>query len=205
MTGCARCLATRRDHWHDDNRSDGERTISGPQFPLGLRGAATAHASSASADVAACEGHPGRHAPTAGNLAATTGDESYHGSTSKQPPATSHGYAEWDFFGVPDPVMFQRFLDVADYWFGYSDNSGAGSYDPARECFVVLTNDQANAANAAEASDGEVPPNPGTGPHLGAGPSAPPPSPPRGADINAQLAQTEDQERLGGRWMTAPQ
>jgi hypothetical protein len=76
---------------------------------------------------------------------------------------------------VPDPVMFQRFLDAADYWFGYPDNSIAGSYDPARECFVVLANDQTNAANAAEAGDGEVPPNPGTGPHQGARPSAPPP------------------------------
>jgi hypothetical protein len=53
--------------------------------------------------------------------------------------------------------MFRRFLDATDYWFGYSDNSSAGSYDPARECFVVLTNNQANAANAAEAGDGEVP------------------------------------------------
>jgi hypothetical protein len=98
-------------------------------------------------------------------------------------------YAEWDFSGVPDPVMFRRFLDATDYWFGYSDNSNAGSYDPARECSVVLTNDQANAANVAEAGDGEVPPGPGTGPHQGAGSSAPPPSPRRGADINAQLAQ----------------
>jgi hypothetical protein len=62
-----------------------------------------------------------------------------------------------DFSSVPDPVVFQRFLDAADYWFGYSDNSSAGSYDPARECFV-LANDQANTANTAEASDGEVPP-----------------------------------------------
>jgi hypothetical protein len=50
--------------------------------------------------------------------------------------------------------MFQRFLDAADYWFGYSDNSSAGSYDPAWECFVVLANDQANAVNATEAGDG---------------------------------------------------
>jgi hypothetical protein len=151
-----------------------------------------AHASSASADVAAREGRPGRHAPAAGNLAATTDDESYHNSTSEMPPATSLGYAEWDFSGVPDPVMFQWFLDAADFWFGYSDNSSTGSYDPARECFVVLANDQANAANAAEAGDGEVPPNPRTGPHQGAGPSAPPPSPPRGADINAQLTQARE-------------
>jgi hypothetical protein len=132
-----------------------------------------AHA--ASIDAVAREGRPGRHAAAAGNPAATTNDESYHGSTSELPPATSHGYTEWDFSGVPDPVMFQRFLDVADYWFNYSDSSNAGSYDPAREGFVVLGNDQANTANAAEAGDGEVPLGPGTGPHQGAGPSAPPP------------------------------
>jgi hypothetical protein len=45
---------------------------------------------------------------------------------------------EWDFSGVPDLVMFRRFLDATDYWFGYSDNSSAGSYNPARECFDVL-------------------------------------------------------------------
>jgi hypothetical protein len=65
-----------------------------------------AHASSASTDVAARGSHPGRHIPAGRNLAATTDDESYHGSTSELPPATSHGYAEWDFSGVPDPVMF---------------------------------------------------------------------------------------------------
>jgi hypothetical protein len=116
------------------------------------------HASSACTDVAARGSRPGRHIPAARNLVATTDDESYHGSTSELPAATSHGYAEWDFSGVPDPVMFQRFLDAADYWFGYSDNSSAWRYDPVRECFVVLTNDQANAANVAEAGDGEVPP-----------------------------------------------
>jgi hypothetical protein len=81
------------------------------------------------------------------SLSASADDESSHGSASELPPATSHGYAEWDFSGVPDPVMFRRFLDATDYWFGYPDNSSAGSYDPARECFVVLANDQANAAN----------------------------------------------------------
>jgi hypothetical protein len=153
-----------------------------------------AHATFVSIDMAAREGRPGRHIPAAGNLAATTDDESYHGPTSELPLATSHGYAEWDFFGVPDPVMFQRFFDAADYWFGYSNNSSAGSYDPARECFVVLTKDQANTANAAEAGDGEVPSNQGTGPHQGAGPSAPPSSPQRGVDINAQLAQASELE-----------
>jgi outer membrane protein OmpA-like peptidoglycan-associated protein len=56
----------------------------------------------------------------------------------------------------------------------------------------VLANDQANAANVAEAGDGEVPPGLGAGPH--AGPSAPPPAPPRGANINAQLAQARELE-----------
>jgi hypothetical protein len=93
----------------------GQREVSGLRFPLGLRGAAMVHASSASTDVAARDGRPGHHTPAAGNLAAATDDESYHGSTSELPPATSHGYAEWDFSGVPDPVMFPRFLDAADY------------------------------------------------------------------------------------------
>jgi hypothetical protein len=38
--------------------------------------------------------------------------------------------------------MFRRFLDATDYWFGYSDDSSTGSYDPARECCVVIANDQ---------------------------------------------------------------
>jgi hypothetical protein len=84
--------------------------------------------------------------------------------------------------------MFQRFLDAADYWFGYSDNSSAGSYDPTRECFVVVVDDQANGANAG-AGDREAPLSPGTGLLQGAGPSAPSTSLAGGADINAQLAQ----------------
>jgi hypothetical protein len=95
---------------------------------------------------------------------------------------------------VPDPVMFQRFLDATDYWFGYSDNSSTGSYDPAWECCVVITNDQANAANVAEAGDGEVPPVPGTGPRQGSGPSTPPSSPPRGVDVNVQQALARELE-----------
>jgi hypothetical protein len=90
--------------------------------------------------------------------------------------------------------MFGRFLDAADYWFGYSDDSSAGSYDPAQECCVLIANDPANAADVAGAGDGEVPPALGTGSCLAAGPSAPPSSPPRGADINAQLAQVRELE-----------
>jgi hypothetical protein len=159
----------------------GEHSVSGPRFPPGLHGATTAYVVSANTDAATRRVRPGRHVPAARDPSASADDESSHGSASELPPTTSHGYAEWDFSGVPDPVMFRRFLDATDYWFGYSDDSSAGSYDPARECCVVITNDQANAANAAEAGDGEVPPDPGTGPRQGAGPSAPPSSPPRGA------------------------
>jgi hypothetical protein len=137
---------------------------------------------------------PGRHILVARDPNASAGDESSLGSIDALPPATSHGYAEWDFSGVPDPVMFRRFLNATDYWFGYSDNSSAGRYDPARECCVVIANDPANAADAAGAGDGEVPPALGTGSRLAAGPSAPPPSPPRGADINTQLAQARELE-----------
>jgi hypothetical protein len=84
----------------------GERAVSGPRFPLGLRGATTAYAASASTDVATRRGRPSRHIPATRSPTATTNDESYHGSTSELSPATSHGYAEWDFSGVSDPVMF---------------------------------------------------------------------------------------------------
>jgi hypothetical protein len=59
---------------------------------------------------------------------------------------------------------------------------------------VVITSNPANATDAAEAGDREIPIGPGTGPCMAAGPSAPPPSPPRGADVNAQLAQARNLE-----------
>jgi hypothetical protein len=152
----------------------GERSVSGPRFPIGLIGATTAYVASSNTNTAMHRVRPGRHVPAARDPSASAGDESSQGSAGELPPATSHGYAEWDFSSVPDPVMFRRFLDATDYWFGYSDNSSAGSYDPVRECCVVITNNQANAANAAEAGDREVPPGLGTGTHQGAGPSAPP-------------------------------
>jgi hypothetical protein len=134
----------------------------------------------------------GRHILVARDPSASAGDESSLGSIDALPPATSHGYAEWDFSGVPDPVMFRWFLDATDYWFGCSDDSSAGSYDPSRECCVVIANDPANAADVAGAGDGETPPALGTGSRLAEGPSAPPPLPPRGADINTQLAQARE-------------
>jgi hypothetical protein len=90
--------------------------------------------------------------------------------------------------------MFQRFLDAADYWFGYSDDSSTRSYDPVRECFVVVVDNQADGTNAAGAGDGEAPQNPGTGVPQNPGPSAPPNSPAWGTDINAQLAQARELE-----------
>jgi hypothetical protein len=90
--------------------------------------------------------------------------------------------------------MFRRFLDATDYWFGYSDDSSAGSYDPTRECCVVIANDPANAADVPGADDGEIPPALRAASRLAAGPSAPPSSPPRGADIDAQLAQARELE-----------
>jgi hypothetical protein len=126
-----------------------------------MRNAATAYASSASTDVAAYEDLPGHHLLAVRNLIASTNDESYHGSASDLPLATSHGYAEWDFSGVPDPVMFQRFLDAADYWFGYSNTSSAGSYDPARECFMVTIGDMVDGGSSTGEGDGEPPWDPG--------------------------------------------
>jgi hypothetical protein len=158
----------------------GERTVSRPHFPIGLRGAATAYATNASVNTTMRKVRPGRHVLVARDPSASAGDESSLGSVDALPPATSHRYAEWDFSGVPDPAMFRRFLDAADYWFGYSDDSSTGSNDPAWECCVVITNDPANAADAAGAGDGEIPPALGTGSRLPAGPSVPPPSPPRG-------------------------
>jgi murein DD-endopeptidase MepM/ murein hydrolase activator NlpD len=104
-------------------------------------------------------------------------------------PANLHRYAEWDFAGVPDPVMFRRFLDATDYWFGCSDDSSTGSYDPARECCVVIANDPANATGAVGAGDEEVTPAPGIAPRLAAGPRTP-----AGADVDAQLAQARELE-----------
>jgi hypothetical protein len=132
---------------------------------------------------------PGRHIFVARDPGASAGDESSLGSLDALPPANLHGYAEWDFSGVPDPVMFRRFLDATDYWFGCSDDSSTGSYDPAWECCVVVANDPANATGAVGAGDGEVTPAPGIVPRQAAGPSTP-----AGADADAQLAQARELE-----------
>jgi hypothetical protein len=134
--------------------------------------------------VATYEDLLGHHLLAVRNPIATPNDELYHGSASELPPTTSHGYAKWDFSSVPDPVMFQRFLDAADYWFGCSDDSSIRSYDPTRECFMVVVDKHADGASEAGACPGDAPQNPG--------PSMPPTLPTGGADIVAQLAQARE-------------
>jgi hypothetical protein len=107
----------------------GERTVSGPRFPIGLRGATAAYTANANVSTTMRRVPPGRHVYVARDPSGSTGDESSLGSLDALPPANLHGYAEWDFSGVPDPVMFRRFLDATDYWFGCSDDSSTGSYD----------------------------------------------------------------------------
>jgi hypothetical protein len=109
-------------------------------FPHEICNAATAYSSSAGTDIAAYDDLPCYHLLATRRLIITD-DESYHGSGSELPPATSHGYAGWDFSGVPDPVMFRRFLDAADYWFGYSNTSSLENYDPTCERFTVGVDD----------------------------------------------------------------
>jgi hypothetical protein len=91
-----------------------ERSVSGPRFPIGLRGTTTAYVTSTNTDVAAGRARPSHHVPTVRNTSASAADESSHSFASELPPATSHGYAEWYFSGVPDPVMFRWFLDATD-------------------------------------------------------------------------------------------
>jgi hypothetical protein len=95
----------------------GERSVSKPRFPIGLRGAMTAYVASANSNAETRRVRPGRHVLAARDPSVSAADESSHSSASELPPATSHGYAEWDFSGVPNPVMFRRFLDATDYWF----------------------------------------------------------------------------------------
>jgi hypothetical protein len=79
----------------------GERSVSGPRFPIDLRGATTVYVASANTNAATRGAPPGRHVPAAIDRSASAGDESSQGSADELPPATSHGYAEWDFSGVP--------------------------------------------------------------------------------------------------------
>jgi hypothetical protein len=157
----------------------GERVAPEPQFPHGMRNAAAAYASSASTDVAAYEDLPGHHLLAVRNLIAT------------RHLARVRGVGLLRRAGPSD---VPRFLDVADYWFGCSDDSSAEIYDPARECFMVTIGDLVDDTSVVGAGDEEAPQNSGTSILLNPGPSAPPTSPARGADINAQLAQARELE-----------
>jgi hypothetical protein len=154
---------------------------------IGLRGATTAY--NANVNTTMRRVPPGSHVFVARDPSASAGDESSLGSLDALPPANLHGHAEWNFSGVLDPVMFRCFLDATDYWFGCSDDSSTGSYDPARECCVVIANDPANATGAVAAGDGEVTPALGIAPRLAAGPSTP-----AEANADAQLAQARELE-----------
>jgi hypothetical protein len=74
-----------------------------------------AYVTSANTNTATRRVRPGRHIPAVRDPSASAGNESSQGSAGELPPATSHGYVEWDFSGVPDPVMFRLFLDATDY------------------------------------------------------------------------------------------
>jgi hypothetical protein len=80
----------------------GERSVSRPHFPIGLRGAATTYAANVSVNTTMRSVPPGRHVLVAKDPSTSAGDESSLGSLDALPPATSHGYAEWDFPDVPD-------------------------------------------------------------------------------------------------------
>jgi hypothetical protein len=72
----------------------GERSVSGPRFPIGLRGATAAYTANTNASATMRRVPPGRHVFVARDPSTSVGDESSLGSLDALPPATSHGYAE---------------------------------------------------------------------------------------------------------------
>jgi hypothetical protein len=91
-----------------------ERSVSGPRFPIGLRSTTAAYIANTNANTMMRRVPPGRHVLVARDPSASAGDESSLGSVDVLPPATSHGYTEWDFSGVPDPVMFRRCWSISE-------------------------------------------------------------------------------------------
>jgi hypothetical protein len=61
----AACAASQRDATTGETAAapTGERSVSGPRFPIGLRGATTAYVTSANTDMATRRVRPGRHVP----------------------------------------------------------------------------------------------------------------------------------------------
>jgi hypothetical protein len=66
--------------------------VSGPRFPIGLRGATIAY--NANFNTTMRRVPPGRHVFVARDPGASAGDESSLGSLDALPPANLHGYAE---------------------------------------------------------------------------------------------------------------
>jgi hypothetical protein len=65
----------------------GERSVSGPRFPIGLRGTTTTYVASADTNTPTRRARPGLHVPAARDPSASAGDESSQGSaTSCHPP-----------------------------------------------------------------------------------------------------------------------
>jgi hypothetical protein len=74
--------------------SAGERMVSGPRFPIGLRGATAAYTANVNASATMRRVPPGRHVFVSRDPSASVGNESSLGSLDTLPPATLHGYAE---------------------------------------------------------------------------------------------------------------
>jgi hypothetical protein len=70
----------------------GGRAVSGPRFPIGLRGTTTAY--NANVNTTMRRVPPGRHVFVARDPSASAGDESSLGSLEALPPANLHGYTE---------------------------------------------------------------------------------------------------------------
>jgi hypothetical protein len=91
----AACVASQRNALTGGTTAapTGERSVSGPRFPIGLRGATTAYVASANTGAAMRRACLGRHVPAARDPSASAGDESSQGSADELPLTTSHGYA----------------------------------------------------------------------------------------------------------------
>jgi hypothetical protein len=68
----------------------GERSVSGPRFPIVLRSATGAYVANTNANTAMRRVPPGRHILVARHPSASAGDESSLGSVDALPPTTSH-------------------------------------------------------------------------------------------------------------------
>jgi hypothetical protein len=70
----------------------GQRAVSGPRIPIGLRGATSAYNANVNTTIRRVP--PGRHIFVARDPGTSAGDESSLGSIDALPPANRHGYAE---------------------------------------------------------------------------------------------------------------